>query len=287
MEKRLAYLGPAGTFSEAAAIAYDPSAFRLPVETVHAVAQAVEAGEADEGVVAIENSLEGSVTDTLDLLLHDTDLSIRSEIVVPISHCLIAKSGTTIADIKVVFSHTQSLGQCRKYLERSVPNADLVAALSNIYAVEEMLASERIAAAIAPKRALDLYDAVLLAEGIQDRSENVTRFVVLAREDHPPTGNDKTSVAFTFAAEDKSGQVYHALGEFAKRGINLSKIESRPSKESLGRYIFLVDLDGHRTERFDKEALDAVAPSTSAFRIFGSYPKFARGRLKLDVDSAR
>ena len=270
---RIAYLGPPGTYSEAAVVAYDPAAERLPVASVHAAAAAAEAGEADEAVVAIENSLEGAVTDTLDLLLHDSKLSIKREIVIPIAHCLMAKPGTRLADIRVLYSHTQALSQCRRFIEERLSGAQAIAALSTVDAVEQALAHEA-AAAIAPRRAADLYPVEVLAEAIQDRKENVTRFVVLARHDHPPTGDDKTSLAFTFAEEDKPGQVYRALGEFAQRGINLSKIESRPSKEMLGRYIFLVDLGGHRTDPPLKQALETIEPSTSLFRIFGSYPRF-------------
>lgn len=275
MTRRLTYLGPPGTYSETAALAYDPKAELIARPSFTAAVREVEGGSADVAVVAIENSLEGSVTETLDLLVHGTELSITGEIVIPIDHCLLAKPGTPLDDVEVVFSHTQALGQCREFMERRLGGAGQTASLSTVAAVTDMLESERVGAAISPRRAADLYPVEIIAEAIQDRAENATRFVALAGEDHPSTGNDKTSIAFGFADEDKPGQVYRALGEFAERGINLSKIESRPSKESLGRYIFLVDLDGHRGDPTVAGALDAIRAEASFFRVFGSYPKAA------------
>ena len=275
MTRRIAYLGPPGTYSETAALAYDPEAALIPHRSFTDAARQVESGGADAAVVAIENSLEGSVTETLDLLVHGTELSIRGEIVIPIDHCLLAKPGTALDDVEIVFSHTQALGQCRNFMEERLGDASKTASLSTVAAVIDMLASEHVGAAISPRRAAHFYPVEIIAEAIQDRSENATRFVALAGEDHASTGNDKTSIAFGFADEDKPGQVYRALGEFAERGINLSKIESRPSKESLGRYIFLVDLDGHRGDPTVGAALDAIRAEASFFRVFGSYPKAA------------
>ena len=273
MTRRVAYLGPPGTYSETAALAYDPEAALIPHPSFTAAVRQVEGGGADVAVLAIENSLEGSVTETLDLLVHGTELSITGEIVIPIDHCLLAKPGTALGDVEVVFSHTQALGQCRNFIERQLGGASKNASLSTVAAVTDMLDSERVGAAISPRRAADLYPVEIIAETIQDRAENATRFVALAGEDHAPTGHDKTSIAFTFADEDKPGQFHRALGEFAKRQINLSKIESRPSKESLGRYVFLVDLDGHRSDPAVADALDAVRAEASSLRVFGSYPK--------------
>ena len=276
MSRRIAYLGPPGTYSEQAVLAHDAAADRLPFPSVMAAAGAVEQGKADEAVVAIENSIEGSVTDTLDMLIHDSRLSICKELVIAIDHCLLVKPGGRVAEVQVVYSHSNPLGQCRKYLAAHCPQAEVVASLSTVKAVEDMLASARPSAAIAPRRAADLYKVEVVAEGIQDRGGNVTRFVVLGQHDSPRTGDDKTSIAFSFAEEDKPGQLYRALGEFANRGINLSKIESRPSKESLGRYVFLVDLAGHREDAALGEALATVASATIMFKVFGSYPRFRR-----------
>lgn len=272
MSRRLAFLGPPGTFSEEAALRYDPEAQLLPFASITAVASAVEANMADEGVVPIENSLEGSVTETLDVLIHDSTLSIRNEIVLPIEHLLLARPGMPASAIKVVLSIPQALAQCRGFIERSFPRATMEAALSTAAAVEEMMGRED-AAAIGSRRAAELYGAEVLAQGVQDRVTNLTRFVVLAREDHPPTGHDKTSLAFAFAVEDRPGLLVSALQEFSRRSINLSKIESRPSKERLGVYIFLADLDGHRTEQPLAESLERVREKCSFFRVLGSYPR--------------
>ena len=270
---RLAFLGPPGTFSEEAALRYDPEAQLLPFVSISAVAAAVDSGMADEGVVPIENSLEGSVTETLDTLIHDSLLSVRNEIVLPIENVLLVRPGATAAGIKAVFSHPQALAQCRGFIERCFPKAALEAALSTAAAVEEMMGRED-AAAIGNRRAAELYGAEVLAEGIQDRATNLTRFVVLAGEDHPPTGDDKTSLAFAFAVEDRPGLLASALEEFSRRGINLSKIESRPSKERLGVYIFLADLDGHRAEQPLAASLERVREKCSFFRVLGSYPRY-------------
>jgi prephenate dehydratase len=270
--KRIAFLGPPGTFSEEAALRYDPAAQLFPFASVAAVAAAVDSGMAEEGVVAIENSIEGSVTDTLDILIHESRLSIRQELVLPVEHSLLVRPGMQAADVKVLLSHPQALGQCRRFVERCFPKAEIVAALSTAAAVEEMMAREN-AAAIATRRAADLYAAEILARDIQDRSDNLTRFVVLAETDHPPTGNDKTSLAFSFA-DDRPGLLVSALEEFSSRGINLTKVESRPTKERLGEYIFLLDLAGHRSEKTVAEALKVVEAQASFFRIFGAYPRY-------------
>lgn len=272
MVKRLAYLGPPGTFSEEAARLYDPAAQHLPFQSFAAVATAVASGMADEGVMGVENSLGGSVTETLDILIHDTQLLIHHEIVLPIDHYLLVKPGQPPEEIKAVFSHPQALAQCRRFLESCFPKAELVAALSTTSAVEEMMAREG-AAAISTRRAAEIYGAQILASKIQDQEENATRFVILGAEDSPPTGDDKTSLAFAFA-EDKPGLLVAVLQEFSSRGINLSKVESRPTKERLGEYIFLVDIIGHKEDAIVREALRSVEEKATFFKIFGSYPRF-------------
>ncbi len=273
MVKRIAYLGPPGTFSEEAALKYDEKAQLLPFFSIPAVAAAVDTGIAEEGVVAIENSLEGSVTDTLDLLIHESKLLIRQELVLPVEHHLLVKPGTEALELKMIFSHPQALAQCRRFLERCFPQAEMMAALSTAAAVEQMMSSSTPAAAIGTHRAAQLYGAQILAKNIQDYSPNVTRFVVLARNDHPPTGRDKTSLCFSFD-EDRPGLLYGVLKEFAECNINLAKVESRPSKESLGKYIFLVDLEGHRQDPSIRQVLKKVQAKTSLFKVFGSYPRY-------------
>ena len=240
---------------------------------------AVSSGEADEAVVPIENSLGGAVAQTLDLLIHDSKLLIRGEIVLPIHHCLQSKAGVKMDDIEVVFSHPQSLVQCRSYLENNLPNARLVASLSNSAAVEEMQQSnDEVAGAIAGKRAAALYGSAILDEDIEDNHSNATRFVVLAFSDHAPTGADKTSLCFDFS-DDGPGILVTALAAFSDHDINLNKIESRPTRKSLGRYVFLVDIDGHREDAVVKETLDALQGQVSMLKILGSYPSMVSSSI--------
>ena len=269
---RLAYLGPAGTFSETAALRYQPSAELLPCAGEAAVAAAVSSGSANGAVLAIENSLEGSVTGTLDALIHESTLAISHELILPIEQCLIVRPGTKPADVRVIRSHPQALHQCRMYIERRFPKARQEAALSTAGAVQEILDIEG-GAAIGPARAAELHSAEILERGIADDQHNKTRFVVLGKSDSEPTGDDKTSIALT-VAHDRPGTLVDVLHEFSDRGINLTKIESRPSREELGIYVFLVDLEGHRSDASVAEALAAVEAQAIFFRVFGSYPRF-------------
>lgn len=270
--KKIAYLGPPGTFTEEATLKYDEKAQLLPFLSISAVVAAVDTSIAEEGVVPIENSLEGSVTETLDLLIHDSRLLIRQELVLPIEHHLLTKPDVEAPDVNVIFSHPQALGQCRRFLERCFPKAQAVAALSTAAAVEQMMSSPTPAAAIGTQRAAVLHGARILARDIQDRSPNVTRFVVLASQDHTATNRDKTSICFSFD-DDHPGLLCSALEEFARQNINLAKIESRPSKEGLGRYVFLVDLEGHRQDHLISQVLERVRTRTSMLKVLGSYPR--------------
>ena len=273
MAARLAYLGPQGTFAEEAALQYDPEAHLIPFLSISAVAEAVQRGMADEGVVPIENSLGGSVNDTVDLLIQEATLFIRRELVLPVVHCLLVKAGTSVEEVEVVYSHPQALAQCRQFLDRCFPNAQRMASLSTAAAVEQVLRSDIKAAAVGTQRAAHLYGAEVLAQGIQDSAANVTRFVILAGEDHEPTGKDKTSLCFSFG-DDRPGLLYGVIGEFASRNINLAKVESRPTKETLGSYIFLIDLEGHRQDPPVHEALERVRSQAGKLRILGSYPRW-------------
>ena len=271
MTSGLAFLGPAGSYTEQASLSYDPESTLLPFASIPAVASAVDSGLADKGIVPIENSLEGPVTATLDLLIHGSNLFIRHELVLAIQHCLLARPGTKSEEIKVIYSHPQALAQCRAFLEKRFPDVGIIASLSTSAAVEDMQESDPVAAAIANQRCATLYGVQILARGIEDSAGNLTRFIVLASSDHAPTGGDKTSICFDFDY-DAPGILYTVLGELSKRGINLAKVESRPTRQSLGRYVFLVDLEGHREEDNVKEALEGVKAQVSMFRIFGSYP---------------
>lgn len=271
-QRRIAYLGPAGTFSEEAALRYHPQAQLLPMSSVAAVASAVDSGMVEEGIAPIENSLEGTVTETVDILIHESRLAIRGELILPIEHCLLARPGESAESVRVIYSHPQALGQCRRFVERCFPKAGQEAALSTAAAVEQMMAAEG-AAAIATQRAAQLYGAHVLARAIQDNPANKTRFVVLGSTDSEPTGNDKTSIAFS-VAHDRPGTLVSVLHEFSDRDINLTKIESRPSKEELGIYIFLVDMEGHRSQPLVAEALAKVREKAFFFKVFGSYPRY-------------
>ena len=273
MARRLAYLGPPGTYSEEAAMLYDSDANLVAATTLPDVVQRVHSGDADEAIVPVENSLEGTVTFTADLLIQEMTLKIKSELVLPIHHCLLAKPGRNTEDVEVIYSHPQSLGQCRDYLQSRFPGAALMPSLSNSSAVSDMLGSERRALAIAGKRAAQFFDVHILEEEIEDNHSNATRFIVLAQEDGVPTGRDKTSICFNFDA-DRPGSLVGVLQEFSNRGINLNKIESRPTRRSLGRYFFLADIEGHRDDDKVRRALDVVGKKVSMLKVMGSYPRY-------------
>lgn len=272
MAYRLAYLGPPGTNGELAAIQFDAAAERVPFPSHAAVAAAVEAGDADAGVVAIENLINGSVQETLDILIHETTLTIQAELLLPIEHTLVVRPGTRLADIAVVLSHPQALGQCRRFLQRELPGAAVVAALSTTEAVQQVMRRPGDAAAIATARAAEIEGAAILARDIQDTDNNVTRFLVLGRGHPAPTGRDRTSVAFTFD-DDRAGALASVLDVFAREGISCSKIESRPTKATFGEYVFLVDFEGHRDDEKVREVLAEVRALCSELMVFGSYPR--------------
>lgn len=270
-----AFLGPRGTFSEEAAIRYTGSEDDLVAfGSIPALTAAVETGLATAAILPIENSIEGSVSATLDLLIHETSLKICGEVVVPVRHYLVTAPGATLSDITIVTSHPQGLGQCRRFLERCLPQVEQVAALSTAGAVQEVATSGDITrAAIGPKRAADLYGGQILAHDIQDVRANVTRFVALAPEDAAPTGDDKTSLGFTVKA-NVPGALHAALTFFATEGLQLTKVESRPTKAWLGEYVFLVDLEGHRQDPPVARAIEQLAGLCAVLKIFGSYPRF-------------
>ena len=269
--RRIAYLGPPGTFGELAVRQWAPAAEHVAFPSHAAVAFAVADGSADEGLLPVENSVEGSVNESLDLLIHEVDLKLCGEVVAPIEQCLVVWPGTALDAVRVIYSHPQALGQCRRYLERTFPGVRLEATLSTAGAVRDVM--ERAdAAAIASRRAAEVHGAAIAAAAIQDRANNVTRFVVVAKEDAAPTGRDKTSIAFT-THHDRPGSLVAILNEFAFRAINLTKIESRPSKDALGVYVFLIDFEGHRADPLCAEALAGVATRAHWLKVFGSYPQ--------------
>jgi len=270
--KKVGYLGPPGTFAEEAALRHDPTATLVPLPSNGAVVAGVASGDTDEGVAPVENSLEGAVNETLDTLIQSERVFVRGELVLAIEHCLIAAPGARMEDVRLVMSHPQALAQCRAFLERHCPGARLEAALSTAAAVETALRTPG-AAAIGTRRAAQLLGGALLAEAIQDVAHNKTRFLVLGRSDAQPTGDDKTSIAFT-VAHDRPGTLMAVLRELADRQINLTRIESRPTRQDLGIYVFLVDFQGHREQPVVAEALRAVEEQAFYFRVLGSYARF-------------
>ncbi len=271
----MAFLGPPGTFGELAAIRFEPSAELLPCPSHSAVAAAVESGQAGAGVLAIENSVSGSVAETLDILIHDTQLQIQAELVLPVEHNLIVRPGTRTADVRIIYSHPQAFGQCRRFLQCELPGAQVEAALSTAEAVELMMKRNGDAAAIATVRAAELHGAQVVAHDIQDSPDNATRFVLLGRGTPAPTGRDRTSIAFTFA-DDRPGSLAGVLNEFARRGINCTKIESRPTRLVFGEYVFLIDFEGHQDDPLGAEVLAAIRPLCAEVKVFGSYPRWRR-----------
>lgn len=268
---RLAHLGPRGTYTEAAAIAHDPTADLVPCSSVAAAIQAVRDRAADAAVCAIENSIEGGVTETLDQLLQeDFALRIRAEVVLPIRHALVGPAGLNPREAQVIYSHPQALAQCRQRLAVLAPSARPVAALSTAAAIESALQEPRTLA-VSNALAAALYGATVYADDIADAPGNETRFVVVSATDAAPTGDDKTSIAFT-THHDRPGSLVEVLRTFSERGINLTHIESRPTRRQLGTYVFLVDVQGHRTDPALAEALQAVERETLWLRVFGSYP---------------
>lgn len=274
---RLAYLGPPGTFTEEALLACPEAdgAELVPLATVPDVIVAVESKDVDAGVVPIENSIEGSVNITLDTLAFETAaVTIRREIVLPIRHALLAKPGVSMDAIVAVVSHPHATGQCRKFLSEHVPRAEVRAANSTAEAAQIVADRGPIEpwAAIGTELAASLYGLVVLAPDIEDRRENSTRFVLVGRDSTPSTGADKTSVV-CFIAKDRPGALLAILHEFSDRSINLTKLESRPTKERLGEYCFFIDIEGHGDEPEVKHALDSLRTKILDVKVLGSYPR--------------
>ncbi len=275
---RIAFLGPAGTFTEEALLADAPaSAEPVPYATVFETVMAVQDGVVERAVVPIENSLEGSVNATLDALAGEAaDVRIVAEAVRPIRHCLVAPAGLAIGDVERVLSHPQATAQCARFLRERIPGADPVAAVSTAEAVSIVATASAPWAAIGSRLAADLYGAEVLAEGIEDRPDNLTRFVWLARreaaERSPAAAPAKTSIVFWGFSDTAPGALVDVLGEFAGRGVNLTKIESRPRRVQLGHYMFFVDLDGGAADEPVAEALEALAGRVREVRLLGSYP---------------
>ncbi len=276
MSKSIAFLGPSGTYTEEAAVLHDPDAKLVDYPSLPDVVAAVDSGEVDEAVGPIENSIAGSINDIVDALIGAQNARIVGEILLPVDICLIAPAGTDPATIKLVRSKAEALGQCRKFLSEHLPGAKLEPHDSTAGAVASLAAEDGTVAALGPKRAAELSGMEVLRFGIQDRKNNVTRFVVIGREPPERTGADKTSIVFDFDREDAPGLVYAALKPFADLGINLTKIESRPTGAKIGVYYFLLDFDGHEQDANVQAALTELKRHTAMFKVLGSYPRAMR-----------
>lgn len=265
----IAFLGPVATFTHAAAMQqFGQSARFLDCKSIPAVFAEVARERADYGVVPVENSTEGVVTHTLDMFL-SSDLTICGEILLPVSHDLLSRSGR-LEDVRQVVSHPQALAQCRSWLEEHLPDCPQMDVASTARAAQ--LATEDSAyAAIAASMAAQLYDLRVVQRHIADQVHNSTRFLVIGRQPQAPTGNDKTSIIF--CVKDTPGILCRMLEPFGRQQINLSKIESRPQKDKVWEYFFFLDLDGHRQDPHVQTALTELEEMCRWLKVLGSYPK--------------
>jgi len=267
---KVAFQGEIGAYSEIAVYEHFTSDIQtIPCKSFSDVFKSVEAGNVDYGVVPIENSIEGSVNQVYDLFL-ECDLKVCGEIILKIEHCLLANQNANLNSIKVVYSHPQALAQCSDFLERLgceiIPTYDTAGGAKII---KERGTND--VAAIASERAAEIYGMKILARDISNTPDNYTRFLVISTEDSPSTGNDKTSIIFSL--KHVPGSLYKALEEFALREINLTKIESRPTKHRPWEYNFYLDFEGHRNDPKCMEALKGLEKKATFIKILGSYPK--------------
>jgi prephenate dehydratase len=273
--QRVAYLGPAGTFTEQALLTQTDLAAleHVVVPTIRGVLEAASDGSVDLGFAAIENSIEGAVNATLDALAFELDLLIQREVVHPVEMCLIASDGVGLEQIERVVSFPHAAAQCHQYLARTLAGATVVAANSTAEAARE-LAETRDAqtAVIGTALAATTYELNVLARHIEDHPENHTRFVAVAREGIPaPTGHDKTSIV-TFQRANRPGSLVNILQEFSARSINLTHLQSRPTKRELGDYCFVIELEGHVANERVADCLKNVLANQAHVRFLGSYP---------------
>ncbi len=283
---RAGYFGPEGTYTQEALLA-DTAGLELetvPLPTIYDTVMAVHDGTVDRALVPIENSLEGSVNATLDALAMETDdVGIVGEVVHPIRHCLIARSELELPDIEAVVSHPQANAQCARFIRTRLPNARLLAGSSTADAVRLVASHDGPWAALGNRIAAERYGCVVLRAGVEDVADNETRFVWLARAGTVPGGPAswngravigawKTAIVFWGVGSESPGWLVACLSEFAQRGVNLTRIESRPRKQGLGRYMFFVDLEGRERDRDVSEGLAGLAARVERLRVLGSFP---------------
>jgi prephenate dehydratase len=273
--RSVSYLGPPGTFTEEAlrnwrGLDYESA---VPFTTVEEAILAVEDDLADKAVVPIENSIEGSVNATLDSLALEAGVFIQGEKVCQVRQYLLARADVRIQEVKRVVSHPQAAAQCRRHLVEFLPGVEVEAANSTSEAAQRVAGSREPMAAIGSGLAAELYGLAVLREGMEDHPENRTRFVLLGKDKMPPSGDDKTSMV-CFIYQDRPGMLLQILQEFAYRYINLSKIESRPTKEVLGEYCFFIDCEGHEEDEVVASALKCLLCKLPRVKLLGSYPAY-------------
>lgn len=271
----MAFLGPAGTFHEQALLTQPDLAAceRLPMTSIAEALDAVDDGRADLGFVAIENSIEGGVNMTVDTLAFDLELLIQREVIMAVELCLIAPRGVGLGDIERVVSFPHAIAQCHKYLARQLPSVSFEAADSTAGAARALAENGGSnTAAIGPRRAAEAYGLEVLTSDIEDHPDNHTRFVLVAREGIPkPTGHDKSTI-ITFQRANRPGSLVNILQEFSARAINLTYLQSRPTKRELGDYCFVIDLEGHVADERVADCLKSVHANQAQVRFVGSYP---------------
>jgi prephenate dehydratase len=293
---RIGFLGPAGTFTEEALLAepaYAGADIR-PLPSLVDVLESVRTGTVDLGFIPLENAIEGTVRDIIDSLVFDFDLRIQREVVLDIHLHLMAAPGTTLADVERVASIPVATAQCRKFLTEQLPDAEMVATNSTADAARLIGQGDpaligRPTAAIAPRLAASLYGLEVLAERVEDHPDNQTRFISVARSGIPaPTGHDRTSIA-CFQNADHPGSLYAILGHFAARNINLSKLESRPTKQALGDYCFIIDFEGHVADAMVADCLGDLHAELAGVKFLGSYPQSgaAGPAIRAEIGQAR
>lgn len=272
--KKISYLGPEGTFTQEALLKYAGSLndiILIPLPTIVDVIKSIDRGEADEGVVPMENSLEGSVHITQDILTFESEAKIIRELTLPIKHNLIVKKGVKISQIKKVISHPHATAQCRMFLSANLPEVEIIAANSTAEAIKKLTGLDPDTAAIGTKIAAGLYDLEIIADDIEDSKANKTRFIFVGNYIPPKSGFDKTSIV-CFLKKDKPGSLFNILKEFADRNINLTKIESRPARKDIGEYVFMIDMEGHIHDKVVYDAIESLRRNVYMIKILGSYP---------------
>ena len=272
---KIAYLGPKATYCEQAAgifAGFKKSSSLEQYPSIYDALNSIISNKTNYAVVPIENSIEGSVNATLNVLYENPELKINGEMLLPIRHCLMSKAETKRAEVDLILSHPQAVAQCNKYIKNKFSGVELRTTLSTAEGARQVADSSGNWAAIGNAEAARVYKLKVIEEDIQDNENNVTRFVAISLFDcKDVTEESKTSIVFS--AEDKPGSLYRILDIFNLWDINLTKIESRPARNQLGKYIFFVDIKGHKDDADVKEALMMVYRKTSFFRLLGSYPR--------------